>query len=117
MSSGTSCTPCLNAVAFHDIVKNVQYKDWVLRYSAHAPAWPEDSYFLLWWQFTSVDYTDPARVVGLWDGRKHHVPAFASEEQVVRTAFLAAKLCEEHEAAEAFNYAGVRVFDPHKEGL
>lgn len=37
-----------------------------------------------------------------------------SEEQIVRTAFAAAKMAEEHECAEHFLYENRRVFDPHK---
>jgi hypothetical protein len=48
-------------------------------------------------------------------GRKWHIPAAATESEIVRTAFQAAATWEEHEARESFTYRGVPVFGPHSD--
>jgi hypothetical protein len=96
-------------------LKRIRYKDWVLTYERHH------GYYLLFWQFTTPDYSEegyqyPATfdTANLWSTRKHYVSANASVEDIIRTAFLAVKIAEEHETLEAFHVDGVAPFDPHR---
>lgn len=47
-------------------------------------------------------------------GRGWFIEADATEDSVVKTAWLAMKQIVDHELMEAFTYNSVRVFDPHK---
>jgi hypothetical protein len=61
--------------------------------------------------FDALDAGDgtPARQYG----RKWHVSAYASNSELIQTAFLAVKTAEEHELRESFQYAGQSIFGPH----
>jgi len=48
-------------------------------------------------------------------GRWTHVPSYSTEDSVVKSGYVAIKLVVEHEMMEAFEYKGVKVFDPHKD--
>ncbi len=49
----------------------------------------------------------------MYRGRQWFIPRGAGRGEIVRTAFLAAAVWQEHEAREAFTYRGARVFGPH----
>jgi hypothetical protein len=53
-------------------------------------------------------------VMGEGFGRWNFVPKGSSVDAVVKTAYVAIKLVVEHEMMEAFEFDGVKVFDPHK---
>jgi hypothetical protein len=67
--------------------------------------------FLIQLRCDEVDPETGARQT--WHGRKWHIPATATESDVVRTAFKAAVTWQEHEAREAFTYRGSSVFGAH----
>lgn len=48
-----------------------------------------------------------------WKGRKWPLSHYATDGEVVQTAFKAVMTALEHEARERFTYRGVSVFDPH----
>lgn len=50
-----------------------------------------------------------------WRGRPWPLDLYASNGEVVQTAFLAIMTALEHEARELFLFQGVRVMDPHRE--
>lgn len=53
-------------------------------------------------------------VMGEGFGRWNFVPNNSSVDAIVKTAYVAIKLVVEHEMMEAFEFMGVKVFDPHK---
>ena len=50
-----------------------------------------------------------------WRGRAWPVDLYASNGEVVQTAFLAVMTCLEHEARELFTFQGERVMNPHRD--
>lgn len=59
---------------------------------------------------------DPCHDTGIpitWTGRKWYISKFATDSEVILTAWKAFFTALEHEAREDFKYDGVRVFDPH----
>lgn len=59
---------------------------------------------------------EPDAVMGApqtYRGRKWYVRRGAERSEIVRTAFLAAAVWQEHEARESFTYRGTRIFGPH----
>lgn len=90
------------------VADNIRYKDWVLQVGVHSGV-------------SRVQWLWPAKCVntGEWCtqlGRKWDVTGM-DEEAIVKTAFAAAIMAENHESAELFNYKGKRVFDPHRSVL
>ena len=49
----------------------------------------------------------------MYRGRQWFLRREASKDEIVRTAFLAAAVWQEHEARESFTYRGARIFGPH----
>jgi hypothetical protein len=49
----------------------------------------------------------------MYRGRQWFIRREASRDEIVRTAFLAAAVWQEHETREAFTYRGARIFGPH----
>lgn len=49
-------------------------------------------------------------------GRKFYISDYATDEEILRTCFLAVKLFEEHEINETFLVDGERFLNPHPEG-
>lgn len=47
-------------------------------------------------------------------GRWNYVPRGSSVDAIVKTAYVAIKLVVEHEMMEAFEFMGVKAFNPHK---
>lgn len=46
-------------------------------------------------------------------GRKWYVSSWATQEEIVKTCWLAVEIATRHEAMEAFTYAGLSIFHPH----
>jgi len=92
------------------LTRRVKYKDWTLS------AIKRGGVLLIRW-----DWRAPCAVNGgsaqRWSSREWFIHDSTTEEGVVRAAFAAAKMAEEHECAENFRFDGVMVFDPHKEVL
>lgn len=53
-------------------------------------------------------------IMGEGFGRWNYVPIGSSCDAIVKTAYVAIKLVVEHEMMEAFEFMGVKVFNPHK---
>jgi hypothetical protein len=112
------CTPSEPPVKRHvtaELINKVRnsltYKDgWTLRILRSR------EHVVLGWKFYAPDLTSPSREVKLWSSRDWYLPAYGlTVDKLIKTAWLAAKQAEDHEAAEAFRVNGVAVFDPHKE--
>lgn len=85
------------------VLDSIRYKDWVCKLTG--------SRCLYWFWVAPCVLTGKPKAQ--WS-RDWHIPSDVNEEGLIRTAFAAAKMAEEHECAEHFLYNGVRVFDPHK---
>lgn len=48
-----------------------------------------------------------------WKGRKHYLSEHMTDDEVVKTAYVAVKMAVEHEVMEGFKFAGVTIFNPH----
>jgi hypothetical protein len=83
-----------------DILEDIRYKDWELRLLI-----PLDGWFIQW-AFKDSDGKP-------WTSRKWFVSSHSCKSEVVQTAFLAARIAEEHELREKFLYKGRSVFGPH----
>ncbi|HMS55133.1 MAG TPA: hypothetical protein PKA27_06995 [Fimbriimonadaceae bacterium] len=69
--------------------------------------------YCLVWQFKAKDNDDPSAEETLQYGRKWLVSRYATEDEIVKTAYLAAEVAMKHEIMEAFRYKGEQVFHPH----
>ena len=69
----------------------------------------------LYLQFTygAVDTKNPGHYVGNWKGRKWYLSSHMTEDEVIKTAYLAFKMAVEHEVMESFKINGVALFNPH----
>jgi hypothetical protein len=88
-----------------DILGEVRYRDGTFRIEEIRGG------FLIQLCLEEVDVTSGTHET--YHGRKWHVPAGATESEIVRTAFKAVETWAEHEARELFTYRGVPVFGPH----
>jgi hypothetical protein len=90
------------------IANHIKYKDW--RLVVHTAP------MSIQWSWSA-----PCTVNGggpqPWTSRRWLIEPDATPEVVVKTAFAAAKMAEEHECAENFLFDGVRLFDPHRSVL
>ncbi len=87
------------------LIGQIQYKDWVLRWGVDGETpW-------LQWVFLARDAIEGSPK--MQKARKHRLSLHMTPGEVVRTAFHAALVAEEHEARELFRYKGRAVFGPH----
>lgn len=66
--------------------------------------------------FMQVVYTAPCVKSGElkeWHGRKFYLSDHMTQDEIVKTAYLAFKLAVEHEIMEGFSMAGRILFNPH----
>lgn len=91
------------------IADMIDYKDWKCVVVSRANA------CVLKWVWRAP-CTRTGRVQ-TWESREWLLPFPVTDEGLVRTAFAAAKMAEEHECAENFKFAGRRIFDPHRDLL
>lgn len=89
------------------VADSIRYKDW----SPTVQMMHSGGRVLFWWQWLAPCVNTGERK--LQESRKWDITGF-DEEAIVKTAFAAAKMAEEHECAENFNYQGRRIFDPHR---
>lgn len=92
-----------------EIVDHIRYKDWSLTTTDMHMKVPGVVVYWNWFGRCVLSGQNAWHSARGWP-----VPTGATEEEIVRIAFAAAKMAEEHECAEHFNYKGRRVFDPHK---
>ena len=67
--------------------------------------------YLIQLQCAEKDVATGARE--MYRGRQWYIRRGASRGEIVRTAYLAAAVWQEHEARESFTYRGARIFGPH----
>ncbi|MEP7366288.1 MAG: nucleoside 2-deoxyribosyltransferase domain-containing protein [Acidobacteriota bacterium] len=70
-----------------------------------------DGGYLIQLRCTETDVATSARE--MYRGRQWYIRRGAGRGEIVRTAFLAAAVWQEHEARESFTYRGARIFGPH----
>jgi len=61
-------------------------------------------------------YESPCQKTGEvseWKGRKHYLSDYMTDDEVVKTAYVAVKMAVEHEVMEGFKFDGKTVFNPH----
>lgn len=66
--------------------------------------------------FLQVEYIAPCIKEGgdqIWHGRKFYLSDHMTQDEVVKTTFLAFKLAVEHEIMEGFSVGGKTLFNPH----
>ena len=86
-----------------DIVKDVQFRDWMFRTDVLGNG------FTLQVQFVVPGPTMDT----IQSGRKWYVSRFSTDGEVVQTALKAVLTALEHEAREVFTYKGHAIFGPH----
>jgi len=95
------------------IADEIRYKDWMLQTTGSGYGSTSGDIYIHWvWSAPCVNGGN----VSIQHSREWVVTA-CDEEAIVKTAFAAAKMAEEHECAENFNYKGRRIFDPHRKLL
>ncbi len=87
------------------LVAQITYKDWTFYLDARAGG------LLLQIRFLAPDVHtgEPA----MQYCRKWYISSHSTDNEVIRTCFLAVQTAEAHELAEQFHYRGVRVANPH----
>lgn len=89
-----------------ELADRVRYKGWYLCTVEDEPSGTRT----IWWQFLA--YCAVTGFPAYQNGRKWDVTGL-SDDATIKTAFLAAKVAEEHELLELFKVDGVAIFDPH----
>lgn len=100
-----------------------QVQSLVLRVTAEVPYWAM-SFIVARDRKQPVDgrvfiqclYYAPCTISGehkAWKGRKWYLSDHMTEDEVVKTCYVAFKMTVEHEVMEGFKLDGQRVFNPH----
>lgn len=66
--------------------------------------------------FIQCSYEAPCTIskeVKTWKGRKWYLSDYMTEDEIVKTCYVAFKMTIEHEIMEGFKMDGKRVFNPH----
>ena len=66
--------------------------------------------------FLQIYYQAPCTKTGnleTWKGRKWYLSKYMTDDEIVKTAYGAFKMCVEHEIMENFKVDGVILFNPH----
>jgi hypothetical protein len=66
--------------------------------------------------FIQIEYDAPNTKTGedgSWKGRKWYLSKWMTDDEIVKTAYLAFRTCIEHEVLESFSVDNVRIFNPH----
>lgn len=91
------------------VVNKVSYKDWELRVYEISEG------FILQWRFWETDNTNPDdKNLYLQGCRKWYISSWATDSEIINTAYLAAQQATIHEFMEQFKYEGHILRDPHK---
>lgn len=88
----------MDADEIADILSNVKYKNWTLRYVMRLP-------MSIQWLFSVGGETQR--------GREWFISNRMTKSEIVSTAFKAALTAEEHECREAFRYKDKKIYGPH----
>lgn len=66
--------------------------------------------------FLQVIYDAPCTKTGEikeWHGRKWYLSEYMTDDEIVKTGFVAFEACVKHEVMEGYKYDNVIVFNPH----
>lgn len=66
--------------------------------------------------YIQLHFTSPCTIDGHieeWGSRKYYLSEYMTEDEIVKTCFMAAKQCVEHEVMEGFKFDNKIVFNPH----
>ena len=66
--------------------------------------------------FLQVAYDAPCSKTGVpaeWKGRKWYLSEFMTDDEVIKTAFVAFESAVKHEILEGFKVNGIPLFNPH----
>jgi hypothetical protein len=94
-----------------DILRAVSYKGWEL--SVHTLKYREPFPLVLRPRTIVVDVNKPDGGPTLLYGQATFLEDWMGEKVIVQRIFDVIRTTEIHEAAEQFNYKGIRVFNPH----
>lgn len=87
------------------ILDRVRFRDWRWNVGeSGAEHWIQP-------EFDDIDSEDGAAVV--CRGRRWLISEEATDEEIVKTCWLAVEIACRHETMEAFSYLNVKVFHPH----
>lgn len=90
-----------------NLIKGISYKNgWELRLTTRG-----EDVILMYWQFDAPNVKNG--IVETWTSRKYYLSPYKTDSEIIQTAFLAAKVAEEHEILESFKYNGKILFSPH----
>jgi hypothetical protein len=95
----------MNRSEVEQIVDLIEFRDWQFRLGNLGDG------FYLQVAFPGSD-TDTGRPV-FCKGRKWFISRFATQEEVVKTCWLAVEVAQRHEAMEDFKFDQVAIFHPH----
>lgn len=91
------------------ITDKVQFRDWELNVYEISEG------FILQWRFWERDNTNPNDTKLYLQGcRKWYISTWATDSEIINTAYLAAQQAMIHEFMEQFLYDGLILRDPHK---
>lgn len=103
----TMSQPKLNQEQIQAIVDKVKFMDRTFRVLVKGDG------FLLQMQYMEADVTKPGSEPVLQGTRKWYVSPWATESEIVETAWACVQRSALHVAAEHFSYKGERVYSPH----
>ena len=66
--------------------------------------------------FIQINYTAPCNKTGIekqWSGRKYYLSSYMTEDEIIKTAWVAYRSCIEHEVMETFRVDDLILFNPH----
>lgn len=66
--------------------------------------------------YIQMEYTDICRTTQeerVWRGRKFQISEHMTDDEIVKTAYVAFEACVKHEVMEGFTFNGVCIFNPH----
>ena len=91
---------------YRALLSRVSYKNWELLVGE------QNKVPYLQWRFRAPEYADSGSGMQEWYSRKWMLSGLDHNE-VIRTAFKAARNAELHECEEAFKFDGVSIYNPH----
>jgi hypothetical protein len=95
-----------------NLLKEISYKEgWSILTTNRATPDSLQEFILIYWKFDAPDVK--TGLIETWTSRKYYISPYMSDSEIIQTAFLAAKVAEEHEILEAFKYKGKTLFSPH----
>jgi hypothetical protein len=66
--------------------------------------------------YIQIKYESPCSKTGeieTWKGRKYYLSEFMSDDEIVKTCYVAFEQCIKHEVMEGFKVDGTILFNPH----